>query len=1416
MKNFIKMLVLLVSLAISNGVVSAPVSQNTAKTVAFNFIKNIDSKVTSSSVLSLVYTRESAFYVFGHANGFIIIAADDRVTPIFGYSTESIFVVPENESDTIRGNNFWGWMKSLEDQISYVTENNISATDAIDTQWSQLISNHPPSRSTTTVVPPLLTTTWDQVWPYNSMCPSDPSGPGGHVYTGCVATAMAQILKHHNYPSQGLGSYGYTWGGYPYTGANFGTTTYNWSNMPNSIATENTDLATLIYQTAVSCRSMWGAGETGVGYSGGQDPMTRAFVNYFKMAYSSISYVGKGDDAEWHTLIQGELLANRPVYYRGDGVGSHAWVCDGVDASNMYHFNFGWGGQYNGYYLLTSINPGSNNFTNNQHAIIGIKSNDGSTLVTNTTWTGTQTKSTNICVPDAVTLTVSPGATISFAPGCKLQVFGRLLSTGTSTNYTKFTAINTNSGWEGIKWDNDYMLGEVMADNDSSTLIYTQVEYSQRSGIYCMQYGKLILDHCKINNNYCYSGASGAGVCAIFSPISITNCEIYNNHATNGGGGISLSGTGNLSSNISHNDIHDNVSDAEGGGVVLGNTNVNVILNNNTIHHNQAILGAGIYIWWGNPTIVNNKICNNTSPAIPGYGALYIENSTANIASNLIANNAASGIYVRNASPTIINSTIVNNHNYYTSGIIFDEGSDASVKNCIVYGNEATNPAYGIQIQIWDNNSDPYFDYCDIQGGIGGFGGPGSGANYTTGNYTNNIDVLPQFVAPSAGAGTGYDGLTANWQLQSSSPCIDAGDITGISNLLPALDLAGNPRINGVIDMGAYEYVCVPVPVSVSIVADQNPVCSGTTVTFTATPGNGGSTPSYQWKKNGSNVGTNLPTYSVVPINGDIITCILTSNLTCITGNPATSNAITMIVNTSLPVSIAIVADNNSVCAGTTVTYTATPTNGGTSPTYQWKKNGSNVGTNLPTYSYIPANNDVITCVLTSNLTCTTGNPATSNAITMTVNTNLPVSVSIVADQNPVCSGTTVTFTATPGNGGSSPSYQWKKNGSNVGTNLPTYSVVPINSDVITCVLTSNLTCTTGNPATSNAITMIVNVLPIANAGNDQSINYGTSTTLNGSASGGSGNYTFSWEPAAMLINPNIQNPTTIQLTASVVFTLTVSDASNGCIGTDQVVITVTGGPLAVDASASPTSICLGETSQLTALVSGGSGNYTFSWTSTPAGFISTLQNPMVSPIITTTYTVAVYDGNTTVSDGTQVDVNYLPEQASPPVGPENVDLHYVTTSEYTTSPIANTDYYTWILEPSTMGTISGNGTNITISWSGSLGEVTLSVKAVNACGEGLASEPLAIHVDNSVGVDDLSHTDITLYPNPSNGIFFITASEQLSEIIIFDQMGKCLSKVQRPNDGCKYDYSHYPPGVYVVHIIGAKTTTVKKIIITH
>ncbi|MCX6271067.1 MAG: matrixin family metalloprotease, partial [Bacteroidetes bacterium] len=272
-------------------------------------------------------------------------------------------------------------------------------------------------------------------------------------------------------------------------------------------------------------------------------------------------------------------------------------------------------------------------------------------------------------------------------------------------------------------------------------------------------------------------------------------------------------------------------------------------------------------------------------------------------------------------------------------------------------------------------------------------------------------------------------------------------------------------------------------PVSVSIT--QNPpgsVCSSSTITFNSTVSNGGTSPVYQWKVNNLNVGTNQSSFSSNSLqNGDIVTCQLTSNLPCTLQAPINSNAITMSVIPAALVSVSITASpSSSICSGQSVTFNAIVVNGGTNPVYVWKKNGIIVSNSASYSSSSLANNDVITCRVTSNAFCATGNPAVSNSITMTVNTIVPVSVSISA--NPpgvVCSGTEVTFSANILNGGSNPVYAWKKNNLTVGTGQ-TYNTSNLSSgDLINCLITSSLNCVVSNPAISNTLTM--NILPSYN-----------------------------------------------------------------------------------------------------------------------------------------------------------------------------------------------------------------------------------------------------------------------------------------------------------------------------------------------
>ncbi len=375
---------LFASLLILAGVANAnPVNQNIAKTVASNFYNQ--NTTTKASDITLAYTEMSAtgqpvYYVYNinTKDGFVIVSAEDATHPIIGYSNRGQFAIPKEN------NNFAWWMNCRKQEIIYARTNNISASAEVTNEWSGYINNtQAKTRSAMSFVNPLVQTTWDQPYPYNTMCP-------GYSVTGCVATCMAQIMRYWQYPAHGHSSSGYydqqLYGfqnNYGYLASNYDTSNYVWSSMPLSVSSPNYQVSRLMHDCGVSVDMDYSPSESGAYVITGDYPVCAesAFVKYFGYDSNTIQglYQSNYNLTNWTNIIQNELNHGRPVEYVGwdsispNNASGHTWVCDGYNTSGLFHMNWGWSGSNNGYFTLSALNAGGYKFNWWNEALVGIE-----------------------------------------------------------------------------------------------------------------------------------------------------------------------------------------------------------------------------------------------------------------------------------------------------------------------------------------------------------------------------------------------------------------------------------------------------------------------------------------------------------------------------------------------------------------------------------------------------------------------------------------------------------------------------------------------------------------------------------------------------------------------------------------------------------------------------------------------------------------------------------------------------------------------------------------------------------------------------------------------------------------------------------------------------------------------------------
>jgi hypothetical protein len=365
---------------ITNFSFAVQIDEIKAKQIGKAFLQNktkcpLGANELNLNLISKVHHNSTSYYYVFNVNaiGFVIVAADDQVSPVLGYSYEGVFDPNAISQSTQK------WLEEYKNQIRFVIENNIPATEEIKIQWTNLKSETNSNYELKVSVAPLLLTKWNQSPYVNAQCPSS-------SVTGCVATGMAQIMKYWNYPAQGAGFHSYNHDNYGTLSVNFGSTTYDWASMPNNVNSPNAAVATLMYHCGVSVDMDYSPQSSGA-YVIENSPTPQACSEYALKTYFGYKTTLDGvqrinyTQTNWMNLVKAELNASRPILYAGFGSGGgHCFVADGYDDNDFIHMNWGWGGAYDGYFQINALNPaglgtggGSGGFNTGHQAVIGIE-----------------------------------------------------------------------------------------------------------------------------------------------------------------------------------------------------------------------------------------------------------------------------------------------------------------------------------------------------------------------------------------------------------------------------------------------------------------------------------------------------------------------------------------------------------------------------------------------------------------------------------------------------------------------------------------------------------------------------------------------------------------------------------------------------------------------------------------------------------------------------------------------------------------------------------------------------------------------------------------------------------------------------------------------------------------------------------
>jgi len=351
------------------------ISIDQASFVAKRWAESQNQQAEISNIICKTVENDTIIYIVNFQKAWVMVSANMSLRPILGFSFDSQYTAKGEPNN----------VKSLFRFYAYAARQNREIGINYLSDWESAQSKVEKSSSSSGTVEPLLPVTWNQDWPYNAYCPEDSemgSAFNGRHNTSCGPTAFAQILRYWKYPVRGTGSHSYYYDRFGTTvSANFGSTEYNWDNMPVSLDYDDPesrykDIANLMVHAAVAVDKSWSSG-------GSLSQYTSAAVRYFGYAPTCrILYRDDYSNTAWHSIFRDDLNNGRPIMICANSAGSadpweyginygHYFVCDGYYGSDYYHINWGWEGSGNGYFPLFSFGS----FVFHNHALIGLEPN---------------------------------------------------------------------------------------------------------------------------------------------------------------------------------------------------------------------------------------------------------------------------------------------------------------------------------------------------------------------------------------------------------------------------------------------------------------------------------------------------------------------------------------------------------------------------------------------------------------------------------------------------------------------------------------------------------------------------------------------------------------------------------------------------------------------------------------------------------------------------------------------------------------------------------------------------------------------------------------------------------------------------------------------------------------------------------